>query len=153
MTRRTGFILLAAGGSAALLIAALGSQYLGDLVPCKLCIWQRWPHLAAVVIGVVALAWRGRLWPTLGMLAALTTAGIALYHTGVEQHWWQGPTTCTTAPLGGMSADAAFTQMMAAPLVRCDAIQWQLLGLSMAGWNMVISLGLALLWALALRER
>jgi disulfide bond formation protein DsbB len=146
---RTHLILLAAGGSAALMLAALAFQHLGGLAPCKLCIWQRWPHGAAIVIGAVALAVPGRALPLMGMLAALTTAGLGLYHSGVERGWWPGPGTCTAADTGGLSTGQAFDRMMSAPLVRCDEIPWQLLGLSMANWNVVAALALAGLWAWA----
>jgi len=151
MTRNL-LILLAAGGSAALLLGALGFQYLGGLPPCDLCIWQRWPHLAAVAIGAAALALPGRGLPHLGALAALTTSGIGLYHTGVERGWWEGPTTCTSGPVGGLSAEQLLDQIMAAPLVRCDDVAWELLGLSMASWNALAALCLALLWLAAARR-
>lgn len=150
LTRRH-LILLAAGGSAVLLLGALAFQHLGGLAPCKLCLWQRWPHGAAILIGLAALALPGRLLPVLGGLAALATAGIGAYHTGVERGWWEGPATCTAPGAGDMSADAAFEQMMAAPLIRCDEVAWQMLGLSMASWNVVASLILAGLWVMAAR--
>ncbi|MCA0996444.1 disulfide bond formation protein B [Alloyangia pacifica] len=149
---RKFLILIAAGGSAALLLGAIGSQFIGGLAPCHLCILQRWPHAIAVVIGALALAFRARLLPLLGALAALTTSGIGIYHTGVERGWWEGPTTCTSGPIGGMSADELLNQIMDAPLVRCDEVAWQFLGLSMASWNAVISLGLALIWIAAWRR-
>lgn len=152
MTRKI-LILLAAGGSAALLLAALGFQYFGGLPPCKLCIWQRWPHVAAVCIGAVALVFGGRLLPWAGALAALTTGGIGVYHTGVERDWWQGPTTCTSGDISGLSADALMEQILTAPLVRCDEIPWELFGLSMASWNAVAAFALAALWVAAARVR
>lgn len=97
MTRNM-LIALAAGGSAALLIAALGFQYLGGLPPCKLCYWQRYPHVAAIVLGLIAIGIKSRAVALVGAIAALTTAGLGLYHTGVERGWWEGPTTCTSAP-------------------------------------------------------
>lgn len=152
MKTRQLLILLAAGGSAALLLAALGSQHLGGLAPCKLCIWQRWPHLAAVVVGAVALKLPGRLWPALGALAAATTGAIGVYHTGVERGWWQGPDTCTSGPVAGLSPEALLSQIAAAPLVRCDEVAWEFLGLSMASWNAVLSFALAALWIAAARR-
>ena len=151
LTRRT-LILLAAGGSAALMLGALAFQHLGDMPPCKLCIWQRYPHVAAIAIGAVALAlpWAGLAW--LGALAALTTAGIAGYHTGVERGWWEGPSSCSSAGASGLSSDELFDQIMSAPLVRCDEVPWEMLGLSMASWNMVASLALAALWIMAARR-
>jgi len=149
---RNSLIGLAAGGSAALMIGALGFQYLGDLAPCKLCIWQRYPHVIAIVIGIVAVAIRGRLLPYLGMLAALTTSGIGLYHTGIERNWWEGPTSCTSQDISNLSSDQLFDQIVNAPLIRCDEVAWEFMNLSMASWNGLIALGLAGLWFLAARK-
>lgn len=150
--QRHTLIVLAAGGSAALLLAAFAFQHFGGLAPCKLCLWQRWPHGAAIVLGVMALAVPGRLFPLLGMLAALTTGAIGLYHSGVEQGWWEGPTSCTSGGVDGVSAQELLNQILEAPLVRCDDIPWEFLGLSMASWNAIIALGLALIWMLASRR-
>ncbi len=149
---RNSLVLLAAGGSAALLLGAFAFQYLGAMPPCALCLWQRWPHGAAVILGAGALMWRGPWWALCGMLAALSTAAIAGFHSGVERGWWSGPSTCSSARGDTLSADALFDQIMAAPLVRCDEIPWQMLGLSMASWNMLASLGLAALWLMAARR-
>lgn len=151
--KRTYMIALAAGGSAALLLGAFAFQHLGGLAPCKLCIWQRYPHVAAIALGALALIVPLPILIALGALAALITAGIGGYHVGVEQGWWEGPTTCSSAPVDNLDPNALFDQIMAAPLVRCDEIAWQFAGLSMAGWNMVISLVLAGLWIAALRAR
>ena len=131
MTRSLS-ICLAAGGSAALLLGALAFQHLGGLAPCKLCIWQRWPHGAAILIGLLALFLPGPILPLLGLLAALATAGVGLYHTGVERGWWEGPTTCTSAPVGNLTPAELMDHIMNAPLVRCDDVPWQLFNLSMA---------------------
>ncbi|WP_424977548.1 disulfide bond formation protein B [Leisingera sp. S232] len=139
-------ILLATGGSATLLIAALGFQYIGEMPPCKLCYWQRYPHAAAAGIGVLAMIIPGALLPYLGALASLATAGVGAYHTGVERGWWEGPSTCTSGPVGGLSPEQLLEQIMAAPLVRCDDIPWEFLTLSMASWNALASLALTLLW-------
>ncbi len=149
---RTHLIALAAGGSAALMLGALAFQHLGGLAPCPLCIWQRYPHVVAIGVGIVAVLLPGRILPLLGMLAALTTAGIGLYHTGVERGWWEGPSTCTSAPVGELSADELFNQIMNAPLVRCDEVPWEMFGLSMASWNAVASLAFAALWLMAARR-
>lgn len=146
-------ILLAAGGSAAMLLAAFGFQYFGGLAPCEMCLWQRWPHAAAVVIGALALMIPGPGWPLLGAMAALTTSGIGIYHTGVERGWWQGPTTCTSGDVSGLTPQQLLDQIMAAPLVRCDEVPWELLTLSMASWNAIASFGFALLWFAASRYR
>jgi len=151
MTRKT-LILLAAGGSAALLLGAFGFQYLG-YAPCKMCLWQRWPHGAAIVIGALALLMPFAILPLLGALAAATTGAIGVYHAGVEQKWWQGPTTCTSGDIGGLSTQDLFDQIMAAPLVRCDDIAWAFLGLSMASWNAIISFALVAIWITAARTK
>ena len=147
--------LTAAAGSAALLIAALGFQALG-YAPCELCILQRWPHLAAVITGL--LIWRlgfSRWLALLGMIAALTATGLAIYHAGVEMKLWLGPQHCSggVSGLAQMSTQDLMTALEAAPVVRCDEIAWSLFGISMAGWNAVISAGLSGLWLAALRGR
>ena len=145
---------LALAGSAALLAGAFAFQYIGGMAPCQLCLWQRWPHGAAVLIGLVALmtGWRGLLW--LGALAALTTAGIGAFHVGVEQGWWEGLATCTAGSISGIStADLLNPAADVAAPVRCDAIAWQMLGISMAGWNTLASLVLAGVWAAAALSR
>ena len=147
--------LTAAAGSAALLIAALGFQALG-YAPCELCILQRWTHLAAVITGL--LIWRlgfSRWLALLGMIAALTATGLAIYHAGVEMKLWLGPQHCSggVSGLAGMSTQDLMTALEAAPVVRCDEIAWSLFGISMAGWNAIISAGLSGLWLAALRGR
>jgi disulfide bond formation protein DsbB len=146
----TRLILLAAGGSAALLIGAWTFQALG-YAPCKLCYWQRYPHMAAVLICVVALMLPGRILPLFGALAALTTAGIGVYHTGIERKWWQGPDTCTSGSIEGLSSQDLLNQILEAPLVQCDQVAWELVGVSMASWNAIFSLALAGIWLMAWR--
>jgi disulfide bond formation protein DsbB len=136
----------AAAGSALLLAAALGFQYLWGLAPCPLCIWQRWPHALAVLLGVVLLAWAARPLAALGALAMLAGAAIGLYHAGIERGWWPGPATCTAPDVGGVDPDALLDRILETPVVLCDQVPWTLLGLSMAGWNAILSLGLAWLW-------
>lgn len=144
-------VLIAAGGSAALLLGAWGFQYLGGLAPCKMCIWQRWPHGAAALIGVIALAFPHRILALAGMLAALTTSGIGMFHAGVERGWWEGPSSCTGSGSGltGLSGNDLLSLDAVPALVMCDQISWQLLGLSMAGWNALIAFALAGIWAFA----
>ncbi|SDW38540.1 Disulfide bond formation protein DsbB [Ruegeria halocynthiae] len=153
MTKKT-LILIATAGSAVLLLSAWGFQYIGGLAPCKMCIWQRYPHGAAVVLGVLAFAFPGiRPLPLLGALAVSATAGIGIYHAGVEQSWWEGPSTCTSGDIGGLNAEELMNQIMSAPLARCDEIPWEMFGVSMAGWNALLSAGLVLVWIAAWRAR
>lgn len=145
--------LLAGFGSFSLLAGAFAFQYLGGLAPCALCLWQRWPHAAAVGIGALALVAGGAALPLMGALAALATAAIGLFHTGVERKWWDGPGACSGGDVGALSADDLFDKIMAAPLVRCDEVAWQMLGLSMASWNAIIAVALASIWIAAARAR
>jgi disulfide bond formation protein DsbB len=154
MAQRSGLIILAMAGSLAVLAGAFAFQYIGGLAPCHLCLLQRWPHAAAVAIGLLALAVPGRLLPLAGAAAALTTAAIGMYHTGVERLWWAGPTSCSAGSIAGLDVkDLLDPSIVVAPVVRCDEVAWQMLGLSMASWNVAVSLGLALIWLLAARSR
>nr|WP_295658894.1 disulfide bond formation protein B [Polymorphobacter sp.] len=134
-------------GSAALLGGALAFQYIGHLAPCEMCLWQRWPHVTALVLGLIAWALRSnRALVALAALAVLTTAGIGYYHAGVEYHWWAGPQACTAA---GFAAGSDFiTAALATPMIRCDAAAWTLFGISMAGYNALFStmIGGVALW-------
>jgi disulfide bond formation protein DsbB len=156
MTQRQCF-LAAALGSAALMLGALAFQHIGGMAPCKLCIWQRYPHVVAIVLGALALAVgnaNARLVIILaGAVSTAITAGIGIYHAGVEQGIFEGPTSCTSGSISDLSADDLLNQIMSAPLVRCDDIPWQLAGISMAGWNAIVSLLLCALWLMALKRR
>ncbi len=147
---RIRIALLAAFGSAGLLIAALIFEHGFGMAPCALCIWQRWPHLAAVVLGGVALAAPALPVLLAGSAAAATSGGIAVYHTGVERGWFQGPTACSgTIDFSALTAEELLDRVLAAPVVRCDEVPWEMLGLSMASWNAVASFALAGLWLAA----
>lgn len=152
MTKFRTSILIAAGGSAALLLAAFFFQYVLGLAPCKLCIWQRWPHAAAVAIGVAAVTLGHRTLAWLGAAAAALTGLFGIYHTGVEQKWWEGPSTCTSSGMTDLSADELFDKILNAPLIRCDEIAWSFLSLSMASWNAIVAFALALIWVRAARS-
>ncbi len=147
-------VLFATLGSAAVLLGAYGFQHIGGLLPCKMCLWQRWPHAAAILIGVILWSGGPRLLAWLGALAAATTGVIGSYHAGVEWGWWPGPSSCSGggADLSGMDGDALLSLDTPTGVIMCDEIVWQLLGLSMAGWNAVISFGLMALWILAARR-
>lgn len=147
------WMILAAAGSAALMLGALAFQHIGGMAPCKLCIWQRWPHVTAIGIGGLAVLGflPAALLAALGALSALATSGIGFYHTGVERGWWEGPASCSGGSLADKTPEDLFAQIMAAPLIRCDEVPWEMLGLSMASWNALVSLGLAALWLMALR--
>ena len=152
---RTLLIALATAGSAALMAGALAFQYIGGLAPCHLCLLQRYPHIAAIVIGALTLILPKALPKLLtlaGAAATLTTASYGTYHTGVERHWWPGPNTCTSGPIGTMSAKDLLAQIQAAPLIQCDQVAWSMFTLSMATWNTLASLLLVTLWLAAFRK-
>ncbi|MGC3937066.1 disulfide bond formation protein B [Roseobacter sp. EG26] len=149
---RLHLVMLATAGSAALLLGAFAFQHVGGMAPCKMCIWQRYPHVIALLIGLVALKLQSRLLILLGALSVFATGAVGVFHVGVEQEWWQGPTTCSSGPIGGKTADELLDQILTAPLVRCDEIAWEMLGISMAGWNALISFALVILWLMALRR-
>jgi disulfide bond formation protein DsbB len=154
MRRDGGLALLAGLGSAALLGGAFYFQYVLGMAPCELCLWQRWPHGAAVVLGL--LAWVVPAAPVLlaGAAAAAATGGIGVYHTGVERGWWPGPSACSGAvDLSRLSAEQMLDRILAAPVVRCDEVAWEMLGLSMASWNALASFALAAVWLVALKPR
>lgn len=130
----------------ALMGGALYSQYVGKLFPCEMCMWQRYPHYAAIVLAALSFVAK----PVRGLLVWLAALGIAIsgaigaFHAGVEYKWWEGVTRCATQFGGsGSTLDA----IMNAPLVRCDVAPWHFLGISLAGWNAIISLGGALVIA------
>lgn len=131
---------------AALLAGAWGSQLIGGLYPCEMCHWQRWPHYGAVVAAALAFVVGGqgvRRTLVAGAAALIAVSGlIGVFHAGVEYHWWQGITACSrTIDTAGMSTDDMLKSILAAPVVRCDAAQWTLFGVSLAGWNAILSLG------------
>jgi disulfide bond formation protein DsbB len=141
-----------------LLGGAMGSQYLGGLVPCEMCYWQRWPHAAAIVMAglaftATAASERSRVLTLMAALAIAISGAIGVYHAGVELGIFEGFTTCTSTASGGTTADL-LNAIMHAPLVRCDQVQFSFLGISMAGWNALLSLGGAavIIW-LTLRGR
>jgi disulfide bond formation protein DsbB len=146
-------LFLATLGSASLLGGAFLFEILG-YEPCRMCIWQRWPHAVAIAIGIVALAGlapRSSAW--VGAVAAATTAAIGFYHAGVEIGWVPGPSSCTGGgTLAGLSGSDLLSTEIGEAVVMCDEVAWSFLGLSMAAWNGVLSLALAALWVGAARR-
>ena len=145
-----------AGAGAVVLAVAYAFQYLGGVQPCVLCLYQRWPWWIAVGLGCLVVLLRGRPGVALGVaatssLAILSGAGLAGFHVGVEQHWWEGLTSCGGAVGMPTSVEALRQQIMSSLVVRCDEVAWSLFGISMAGYNFLISLvfgagGLCVLW-------
>jgi disulfide bond formation protein DsbB len=151
---------LAIAVPAALLAGAYGSEIWGGLYPCEMCWWQRYAHFAALGLALVSLLLvrapdRGRSFVWLAALAILTSGGIGAYHAGVEADIFEGATQCTTNATAGLSGDALLKAIMAAPVVRCDEVQFAFLGISMAGWNAILSglFALVILWLSLRRPR
>jgi disulfide bond formation protein DsbB len=130
--------LLALAVPALLLGGAYLSEYGFGLYPCEMCWWQRWPHFAALGFGLLAfVAPPQRLWLGAAALAILVSGAIGLFHAGVEYGWWPGITSC--AVVGGGGSGNALDDIMNTPLVRCDAPAWTLFGISLAGYNFIVS--------------
>lgn len=129
--------LLALLVPAGLLGGALFSQYVGGLYPCEMCYWQRWPHGAAILLalGAFLIPAQRKLLVTLAALAIAISGAIGVFHAGVELGWWEGVTHCTATGAGSLQ------DILNVPLIRCDQVQWEFLGVSMAGWNAILSLG------------
>lgn len=133
---------------------ALISQYGFGLYPCEMCYWQRWPHQAAILLALLALALRRspgatRIFTLLAALAIATSGAIGVYHAGVEYHFWSGP-ACSAAASGPLSIN----DLMAGPVIACDKPQWTLLGISLAGFNALFSFaGAALILAALKRQK
>ena len=144
--------LLAALGSGALLGGAYYFQYVVGLAPCEMCYWQRWPHMVAIAVGLLALA--SFAWPRLALVfmlmaisALIVSAGIGVFHVGVEYHWWAGPQACAGNVPRGLSPEQLKKFLFGAKMVRCDETAWSMWGISMAGWNAILSAALAFVLA------
>lgn len=144
---------------ALLLAGALGSQYIGGLYPCEMCHWQRWGHYAALGLAMLSFGFGSRqdgarILVLLAALGILASGLIGAYHAGVEAGLFEGFTQCTAGGAGGSTGDI-IAEIMATPLIRCDQVQWSLFGVSMAGWNAVLSIGfgLLILWLIVAKPR
>ncbi|MDF2366306.1 disulfide bond formation protein B [Sneathiella sp.] len=132
-------------------IAALGTafvaQYVFDLWPCVLCLYQRWPYAAVIAISLAGLALHKRVGTTpfllLCALGFAVTAAIAGYHVGVEQGWWEGTAECVGDTAKASSLQDLKAKIMSTPIVRCDEVAWSLFGISMAGYNVIAGAVLA----------
>jgi disulfide bond formation protein DsbB len=142
---------LALAVPALLLGGAYLSQYGFGLYPCEMCWWQRYAHFAALALALLGFAIPPqRLWVMLAVLAILVSGAIGFFHAGVEYHWWQGITPC--AANFGQSTGDALEDIMNTPLVRCDEPAWTLFGISLAGFNFLISTGAGLFVLSLLRK-
>ncbi len=143
------------------LATAYAAQVWGGLEPCVLCLYQRYAYGVAIAVGLAALVLGGRpvarrLAVALAGLVFLAGAAIAVFHVGVEQHWWRGTAACLGPVFDpDLSLEELGAQMLNTRFVPCDVIPWSLFGISMAGYNVLFSLalGAACLWAAGRRQR
>ncbi len=150
--------LLAALGSGFLLGCALFFQYGMGLAPCEMCHWQRWPHIVAILAGLGAFAASSNRRLALGLLlvaivAIATTSALGVFHAGVEYRWWAGPQACAGTIPTGLSPEELKKYLFGAKMVRCDEPVWKLAGISMAGWNAILSAALASVLASSISRR
>jgi disulfide bond formation protein DsbB len=158
MTRRAGLAALLHPALLALAISVIAAmsllgayffEHVLGLVPCPLCLQQRYAYylaipLATLVAWAVAADWPASLWRTgFAVLAAafIANAALGIYHAGAEWKLWAGPTDCAarTQPLK-LDAGSLLQQMQQTTIVRCDEAAWRFAGLSLAGWSVLISL-------------
>lgn len=149
-------ILLA---SVAMFGGALMFQYIGGLAPCILCTYQRIPYGVTIAVSLLALPLAGTLGfrglaVAVGLcgLAFAAGAAIAGFHVGVEQHWWEGLSGCSSSIDPSLSFAELKAQILAAPVVRCDDIPWSMFGISMAGYNFLASVVFAIAAFIAARS-
>jgi disulfide bond formation protein DsbB len=160
-------LLRPAATAALILVAAVATvgtalvfEHVWGYRPCALCLQQRWPYYVGAPLALITLALAGRpglARPGLALLAFvfLVSAGLGVYHSGVEWGFWLGPADCgggTPAAAPGQVGDF-LRQLERTRVVSCTEAAWRFLGLSMAGWNALVSLGLAALAALAAARR
>ncbi|WP_334130381.1 disulfide bond formation protein B [Sneathiella sp.] len=145
MQRNALWIALLA--AAAALAFAFTSQYVFDLWPCVLCLYQRWPYAMVIILALAGITLRKRYGAApfllLAALAFLVTAGIGGYHVGVEQGWWEGTAECVGDTGAVSNINDLKAKIMSTPLVRCDEIAWSLFGISMAGYNVIFAIVMA----------
>ncbi len=144
---------LAGAGSAAILLGAFGFQYIGGLEPCAMCLWQRWPHAIAIGIAALGLTVPRAFFALAGALNMAVSAGLAIFHSGVERHWWIGPSSCTSRGVDLTAGDCGLLDpTCGSAIVLCDQIPWAMFGLSMANYNIFGSLVLMVIWLMAAKR-
>lgn len=146
------FLFIAVISFTALAIAFASEAFFG-LEPCRLCIYQRWPFAVGIVLGVMGVfAPLKRVIAGILALNFLTNSGVAFYHTGVEQRWWQSAVDgCSITFFDPTQGQSILENIMSTPMASCEDIPWQdpVIGLSMANYNVAFCLGLAGLCLLA----
>ena len=131
--------------SFSLLASAISFEFFYDLLQCKLCVWQRWPHVIIIAIMLLGLSIFSKTWILLLIsLSAIVTSIIGFYHTGIEQGWWTGPLGCSNQFGSETDISTLTTLLLETPVVKCDEIVWSLFNISMAGWNSLLSFFIAI---------
>lgn len=160
-----GFLLVSAAALATVFVFQFGF----GILPCILCLWQRLPHAIAILLGGIGFGlaratdparhpFRATPWAIYAAITGLllidylANTGLAAFHIGVEQHWWAGTEACTGGAPTGLSAEQLSAQLMATPVAHCDQIAWSLFGISLAGFNFILSLALSVASAWVLRH-
>ena len=150
MIRDSQIATLVGAGALALILGALIFQYVVHLAPCEMCHWQRWPHIAAALLGIVGVQlWRkdARLVAIGAILCVLVSGLIGAYQAGLQWGFLPGPQGCTVAHAYVMGSGAP------APQVSCNAVTWSLFGLSLAVYNALFSFLIAGTGALLLSRK
>jgi disulfide bond formation protein DsbB len=136
MIRDEQIARITGAGALALILGALGFQYIAHLAPCEMCHWQRWPHIAAAVIGLIGVSlWKKNARSMAMIVIALVALSglIAAYQTGMQWGFLPGPQGCTVDHAYVMGSNAP------PPEVSCNVVTWSLFGLSLAAYNALLS--------------
>ncbi len=132
----------------AVIVGALGFEHIGKILPCPLCLEQRWAYYVGIPVTFVALVLLSAGHPRASAvlfgivgLGFLANAGLGAYHAGIEWGFWAGPDTCSGAPLPLSSGGNLLESLKKADrIIRCDEAAWRFGGLSLAGWNVLACL-------------
>lgn len=128
------------------LLFALVMEYGFGFEPCILCLWQRVPYVLAALFSAVAWFSKSRVWVKRFLILCLLCfsfeTGLAVFHSGVERHWWSGTSGCAIEPMNETDPQSIREKLMHMAVARCDQISWMFLGLSMTNYNVAFSFGL-----------
>jgi disulfide bond formation protein DsbB len=131
----------------ATILGALGFEHIGGYLPCPLCLQQRYAYYAGIPLLFLALVLLSAGWRRpaalvffVVSLAFLANAGLGAYHAGAEWHFWPGPDTCAGAQELTTSAGGLLEALPTTNVIRCDEAAVRFAGISLAGWNVIVSL-------------